>query len=133
MEVSTPDQDVIWDFRQFYVDWGKVYLGQFTTAHLKDDYPKMLDALEKFHPILWGRAISKDFELGYIDETFKEIISNIIELSNDPKYLKTYRAKERNPEAVTKLNEAFNIGIMYLVWLMKKHKMFGSSSVNRGL
>jgi hypothetical protein len=129
---ETPE-GVLWDFRQFYVEWVKEYMTNFSIAQFSDNYPAMLDALEKWHGVIWGRSI-KEFKVGNIeDKTFSELMENITKLANNQKFKRTYFKKERNPEAIHKLNESFKSVLVYLVWLMKKNKLFGSDVINRGL
>jgi len=130
---TTPDQSVMWDFRQFYVDWVRYYIQNFAIAHLKGDYPKMYNILSKWHSIIWGRSIKEFNKQNNSDTTFNEIINSINSLSNDKRYHNTYLLKEKNPEAVAKIDESFEVAITYLVWLMKKNKLFGTESTNRSL
>jgi patatin-like phospholipase/acyl hydrolase len=124
---------VMWDFRQFYIEWTKIYMLNFSQADFSDNYPKMLDALHKWHGVIWGRRI-KDFNVeDHADKTFEKLIENIIKLANKDKYQNTYFLKDRNPNAVSDLNKAFKSAKVYLVWLMKKTKLFGTETVNRGL
>lgn len=127
------DQGVVWDFRQFYVDWIKEYMIGFSIAHRSNNYPEMFDALKKWHSVIWGRTI-KEFKVdGNEDETFGQIIDKITHVCNDSRFINTYLLKERNPQAVLVLEEVLNSAVVYLIWLMKKNKLFGSDSINRGL
>ena len=130
---SAPEQSVMWDLRQFYVEWTRAYMSSFSQSHLVNDYPEMLSKLKRWHTIIWGRSI-KDFKDDKIkDEKFEWLTNKIIELSNNREYINTYFLKERNPEAVAAFDEAFDSIIVYVIWLMKKNKLFGSDTINRGL
>lgn len=129
------ESNVLWDFRQFYVRWVEKYILNFSQAHVTSNYPAMYSALKKWHSSIWGRSL-KEFDKDKdknTDETFAKLISEIDKVSNDEKYQKTYFGKDRNAVAVDKLDTAINDAVIYLVWLMKKHKLFGSDTINRGL
>ena len=130
---SPPGDGVVWDLRQFYVEWVKEYMSGFSRAHVLDNYPQMFSTLRRWHTSVLGRTM-KDFKIkGHQDKIFEELIQNIIKLSNKKEYLNTFSMRERNAQAVADLDNAFNSTVVYLVWLMKKHKLFGSDTVNRGL
>jgi len=132
-ELNVQSGEMLWDFRQFYTEWVRVYMAHFSHHHLKGNYPEMFFFLKKWHSVIWGRAL-REFEIGKsIDKEFKKLIGIIETLSNDAKYKKTYFGKDKDPEAVDKLDESFDSVVVYLVWLMKKNKFFGSETINRGL
>lgn len=130
---SNQEQAVLWDFRQFYVEWARFYIQNFSKAHLSGNYPEMLKALKKWHSIMWGRTI-KDFEINNArDETFDELSNKIISLSNKKEFRNTFLLKEKEPRAVAEFDEAVDSVVVYLVFLMKKNKLFGHETINRGL
>lgn len=130
---SPPEQGVMWDFRQFYVEWTRAYMAGFSQAHFRDNYPEMFKSLKRWHSVVWGRAI-KDFkEEDNKDKTFDSLINKVVELFNKPEYKRTYLMEERNAKAVSEFDESFNSIVVYIVWLMKKNKLFGSDTINRGL
>lgn len=128
------NESVMWDFRQVYVKWiDTSFINDFVMAQKLKAYPIMLDKIKDWHSMVWGRAISsfdEDLEKNN-DKIFDSIIHKIITISNQ--YEKTFLGKERNPTAVNILDDTFKLSCTYLISLMKKHKMFGSESVNRSL
>lgn len=133
---TMPSEPVMWDLRQFYVEWTRGYMASFSQAHFADDYLKMYKALQKWHSVIWGRSIkdfvSKNEEVNK-DKMFEELMDAIVRLSNDEKHTRTFLMKERDAESVEKLDKAFSTVVIYLIWLMKKNKLFGSDTINRGL
>lgn len=127
------DQNILWDFRQFYIEWTRKYIEAFQYFHLKNNYPGMIEALSKWHDVLWGRCIKEFNENNSEDKTFENLLKKFTELSNNEKYRMTYLGKEKNSEAVANLNKAVGKMVIYNVWLMKKNKFFGSDTINRGL
>jgi len=130
---APPQEGVMWDLRQFYVQWVQGYMVNFSEADLSDNYPEMFRSLKKWHSIIWGRAIKEFTEDKSKDKTFGKLISNLVELFNKEKYKNTYLLKEKNPEAIDAFNSAFESTVIYIIHLMKKNKLFGSDTINRGL
>ncbi len=130
---SSPEQSVMWDLRQFYVEWVRGYMANFSRAHLTDDYPGMFRALKQWHTVIWGRAIKKYEEKKIKDEKFEKLMDNLVTLINKKEYQRTYLMQERNADAVSRFDDAFDSLVVYIIWLMKDNKLFGSDSINRGL
>ncbi len=130
---SPPGDGVVWDLRQFYVEWVKEYMSGFSRVHVVDNYPLMFSTLRRWHTAIYGRSITEYKVDGTKDKIFEELMGKIISLSNKKENTNTYLLREKSAIAVADFDMAFNSTVVYLVWLMKKHKLFGSDSVNRGL
>ena len=130
-EAAPLDTQVLWDFRQVYVEWINFHIKDYITVWRRRDYSAMLEKIRDWHASIWGRTLDKKFIETQEDTYFTNLIREIITLSNE--YENTFLMKEKNPLAVEKLNERFRVAVSYLVFLMKKHKMFGYERINRSL
>jgi hypothetical protein len=130
MENYESNSGIMWDFRQFYVEWVKVYVGDFISAQRVKDYPEMLEKIQDWHAIIWGRVIN-NLEKQKEDEKFNEIMSEIIKTANE--YRDTYTGRKKNSAGASKLNRLFQEAVSYIVFLMKKNKLFGDSNINTRL
>ena len=124
--------EVMWDLRQFYTEWIKNYTIDFTIAQRSNLYPKMLEKLRFWHGAIWGRVI-KDFDKEWFDDEWDKILKNISNHAQKNKGI--YFGTEKNQDAAAKweMDDLFLKAVIYLVHLERKHKLFGSESVNRGL
>lgn len=128
--ISSEESETTWDLRVVYVEWIKNYMVEYTIYERYRTYPKMLEKIQDWHSSVWGRVI-KDFEKEKEDRAFKKIINNIITIANENHA--TYFGKDKVSNAISQLDSNFREAKTYIIWLMKKHALFGKESYNRGL
>jgi hypothetical protein len=128
----TPSEDstnqLTWDLRTFYVKYVSSYILSFKMAEDVNNYPLMLRYLDKWHSTIKHEWIK---EVGVVDETYEKLRKEFVMVAQ--KYKEEFHKKGNGSLGLQLLDDKLQDMKHYLLFMMKKSKMFGSDSVNRGL
>ena len=128
----TPTDDstnqLTWDLRTFYVKYVSSYILSFKIAEDQNNYPSMLKSLDNWHSTIKHEWLK---EAGAEDQNYEQLRKEFVEAAN--KHKDEFHRKGNNHSAIQLLEDKLQDMKHYLLFMMKKSKMFGSDSVNRGL
>ena len=93
----------------------------------------MYESLRLWHSAIYGRSIKEFNPENTRDDIFDGLISTLLKKSNEPKIKNTFVGRQKEAVAIHELNLSIEAITIYLVWLMKKNKLFGDTRVNVSL
>lgn len=125
-------QELAYDLRQEYAKIVGTHLNLVAEARLSDDYPRLFKFLKHLLVVVNHKFKNKKGEDGMTErERVKKLFSDAIAAFN--KYQNVYLGTSKDPEGVTKIEEALNEIEMALYDAADEANLFGSNRKVQGL
>lgn len=115
------NEQMLWDFRQFYVQYVALYLKDIKIAEDEKNYKNLTIYYDRLHGVIYGR-IKKPSDKE--DKQYNILKKNLLLTFN--KYEAVYRRMSNDSEGITEIENAFNQIKIYLINLMESKGMFGT-------